>query len=94
MVGAYQLGLPVRLTLSGTRETRFAAARDSCLSFFDAAALAGFPERLGFLGLSDFFLELLGSRSRTSSTGPRGPPHWRDDGEPDSLPGLLTSLDD
>ena len=58
MVGAYQLGLPVRLTLTGTRETRFAAARDSCFSFFDAVALAGFPERLGSLVLSDFF-ELL-----------------------------------
>ena len=58
MVGAYQLGLPVRLTLTGTRETRFAAARDSCFSFYDAVALAGFPERLGSLVLSDF-LELL-----------------------------------
>ena len=58
MVGAYQLGLPVRLTLTGTRETRFAAARDSCFSFFDAVALAGFPERLGSLELSDYLESL------------------------------------
>ena len=51
MVGAYQLGLPVRLTLTGTRDTRFAADRDSCFSFSAAAALAGLPERLG----ADFF---------------------------------------
>ena len=58
MVGAYQLGLPVRLTLTGTRETRFAAERDSCFSFIAAAALAGFPERLGSLELSDFLESL------------------------------------
>jgi hypothetical protein len=45
IVGAYQRGEAVSLTLVGVRETRFAAARDS--SSRALAALAGLPERSG-----------------------------------------------
>ena len=59
MVGAYQRGEAVSLTLVGVRETRFAAARDS--SSRALAALAGLPERSGcfFLDDDELFFETL-----------------------------------
>ncbi len=58
MVGAYQRGEAVSLTLVGVRETRFAAARDS--SSRALADLAGLPERSGCFFFDDelFFVSL------------------------------------
>ena len=60
MVGAYQRGEAVSLTLVGVRETRFAAARDS--SSRALADLAGLPERSGCF-FFETFSELLSASS-------------------------------
>jgi hypothetical protein len=66
MVGAYQRGEAVSLTLVGVRETRFAAARDS--SSRALADLAGLPERSGCFFFDDeFFFETFSELLSASS---------------------------